>query len=192
MPIWVPHASLRPCPAPATLALAQAPGATPAPVPEGTQLISSFAIDRTEVTIGQFAKFVQSTDTVTRAEREGGGEVYQAGWTKKPGGTWRARSHTARGSCAGAATSRLAPRKSARAAGRGGTAWSRCAPITWLQSRWGRRWFISGAGVWSGGRGMCRGNRVFATCLLMRLWTDTRVLIQVEPHLAISQVFQPS
>ena len=31
----------------------------------------------------------QATGTVTRAEREGGGQVYEAGWVSKPGWTWR-------------------------------------------------------------------------------------------------------
>jgi len=47
-------------------------------------------IARTETTIGQFARFAQATGLVTRAERKGGGQVYEAGWTNKPGWTWRA------------------------------------------------------------------------------------------------------
>jgi len=50
---------------------------------------SAFSIARTETTVGQFRRFVEATKTVTRAERDGGGEVYEAGWTKKPGWTWR-------------------------------------------------------------------------------------------------------
>lgn len=50
---------------------------------------SGFAIARTETTIGQFARFAEATGTVTLAERRGGGEVYEAGWTPKPGWTWR-------------------------------------------------------------------------------------------------------
>jgi formylglycine-generating enzyme required for sulfatase activity len=48
-----------------------------------------WAIDRTEVTIGQFERFVQATATVTRAEREGGGFEYGAGWERRPGWSWR-------------------------------------------------------------------------------------------------------
>ncbi len=73
-----------------TLALAQAPGAAPGPTAAAMQAISGFAIDRTEVTIGQFRRFAEATGTLTRAEREGGGQVYEAGWTQKPGWTWRA------------------------------------------------------------------------------------------------------
>jgi formylglycine-generating enzyme len=48
-----------------------------------------FSIARTETTVGQFRRFAEATETRTRAEREGGGEVYETGWTKKPGWTWR-------------------------------------------------------------------------------------------------------
>lgn len=50
----------------------------------------AFDIARTETTVGQFRRFVQATGTVTRAERHGGGEVYEAGWTRKPGWVWSA------------------------------------------------------------------------------------------------------
>jgi sulfatase modifying factor 1 len=53
------------------------------------QPLDGFAIARTETTVGQFRRFAEATGTVTRAEREGGGEVYEAGWVKKPGWTWR-------------------------------------------------------------------------------------------------------
>lgn len=53
------------------------------------QPVGAFAIDRTEVTVGDFARFVAATGLVTRAEREGGGLVYAAGWERKPGWTWR-------------------------------------------------------------------------------------------------------
>jgi formylglycine-generating enzyme required for sulfatase activity len=54
------------------------------------QRIGAFEIDRTEVTVGAFREFVEATGTVTAAERSGGGEVYEAGWVRKPGWTWRA------------------------------------------------------------------------------------------------------
>lgn len=50
--------------------------------------LGRFAIARTETTVGQFRRFVQATGTVTRAERAGGGEVFEAGWVRKPGWTW--------------------------------------------------------------------------------------------------------
>jgi sulfatase modifying factor 1 len=46
-------------------------------------------IDRTEVTIGQFARYVQATGTRTRAELEGGGFEYVGGWQRRPGWNWR-------------------------------------------------------------------------------------------------------
>ena len=61
----------------------------PAAAASGMQPVGRFEIDRTEVTIGQFRRFVEATGTVTRAEREGGGHVYEAGWVRKPGWTWR-------------------------------------------------------------------------------------------------------
>lgn len=61
--------------------------------PDGTridwQALRGFDIARTETTVGQFRRFVEATGTLTRAERAGGGEVYEAGWVKKPGWTWR-------------------------------------------------------------------------------------------------------
>jgi formylglycine-generating enzyme required for sulfatase activity len=53
------------------------------------QRVGDFSIARTETTIGQFKRFVQATGTVTQAERNGGGEVYESGWVRKPGWTWR-------------------------------------------------------------------------------------------------------
>lgn len=49
-----------------------------------------FSIARTETTIAQFRRFADATGTVTAAERAGGGQTYEAGWTRKPGWTWRA------------------------------------------------------------------------------------------------------
>jgi len=53
------------------------------------QTVGEFRIARTETTIGQFRRFVDASGMVTRAERNGGGEVYEAGWVKKSGWTWR-------------------------------------------------------------------------------------------------------
>lgn len=50
--------------------------------------IDGFAIDRTEVTIGQFKAFVSVGKLVTAAEKEGGGFEYTSGWTRRSGWTW--------------------------------------------------------------------------------------------------------
>jgi formylglycine-generating enzyme required for sulfatase activity len=50
--------------------------------------LGGFSIARTETTVAQFRRFAEATQTVTRAERAGGGEVYEAGWVQKPGWTW--------------------------------------------------------------------------------------------------------
>ncbi|BBK35340.1 hypothetical protein STAQ_04180 [Allostella sp. ATCC 35155] len=63
--------------------------ASAAPAAAEMQPVGRFAIDRTEVTVGQFAAFVAATGTATEAERAGGGQVYEAGWTKKAGWTWK-------------------------------------------------------------------------------------------------------
>lgn len=52
-------------------------------------VLPNFAIDRTEVTIGQFDRYVRATGTITRAEKEGGGFEYVAGWERRPGWSWR-------------------------------------------------------------------------------------------------------
>ncbi len=46
----------------------------------GMVTLPSFAIDKTEVTIGAFKKFSDETGFVTEAERSGGGLVFEAGW----------------------------------------------------------------------------------------------------------------
>jgi formylglycine-generating enzyme len=69
------------------LALASGPALA---TPIAWQPVGGFEIARTETTIAQFRAFVQATGTVTAAEQRGGGEVYEAGWVKKPGWTWRA------------------------------------------------------------------------------------------------------
>jgi formylglycine-generating enzyme len=70
----------------AAAATAQAPN----PAALDWQTVGTFSIARTEVTVGQFRRFAQATRTVTQAERLGGGEVYEAGWVRKLGWTWRA------------------------------------------------------------------------------------------------------
>lgn len=76
-------------------ALAQAPrvaGATPAPHNPAAidwQPLDGFQVARTETTVGQFRRFVEATTRTTLAERQGGGQVYEAAWVQKPGWTWR-------------------------------------------------------------------------------------------------------
>jgi len=53
------------------------------------QRVGDFDIARTETTVGQFRRFAEASATRTRAEREGGGQVYETGWVNKPGWTWR-------------------------------------------------------------------------------------------------------
>ena len=74
--------------APAMLLIAM--GVCKANEPDPTQPISHFAIDRTEVTIGQFKLFAKATGTITKAERTGGGLVYAQGWEQRSGWNWRA------------------------------------------------------------------------------------------------------
>lgn len=73
-----------------------------ATMPEPTAIdwvtLETFSIARTETTIGQFRRYVSATHHHTQAEREGGGQVYEAGWVRKPGWVWSAPygpSHTA-------------------------------------------------------------------------------------------------
>ncbi len=61
-----------------------------AQTPATMQAIDRFEIDRTEVSIGQFQQFVDATQTVTAAERAGGGSTFEAGWEQRRGWTWRA------------------------------------------------------------------------------------------------------
>ena len=51
--------------------------------------LDGFSIARTETTVAQFRRHADATGAVTRAERQGGGQVYEAGWTTKPGWSWR-------------------------------------------------------------------------------------------------------
>lgn len=55
----------------------------------GMQPINGFAIDRTEVSVGEFERFVQATQTTTAAERAGGGSVFESSWQQRKGWTWR-------------------------------------------------------------------------------------------------------
>jgi len=51
--------------------------------------LGGLQIDKTEVTIGQFKSYVQATGIKTRAEQEGGGFEFVAGWQRRPGWTWQ-------------------------------------------------------------------------------------------------------
>ena len=53
------------------------------------QKISNFSIDINEVTIGDFYRFVTSTNYKTKAERRGWGYVYEFGWAQKRGWNWK-------------------------------------------------------------------------------------------------------
>jgi formylglycine-generating enzyme len=53
------------------------------------QAIRGFAIDRHEVSIGQFARFAQSTGAITMAEKVGGGGTYEGGWVQRKSWNWR-------------------------------------------------------------------------------------------------------
>jgi formylglycine-generating enzyme required for sulfatase activity len=74
-----------------TAVLATAARGQPVAADAGVDWVAlpGFAIARTETTVAQFRRFAQATGVVTQAERAGGGEVYEAGWTRKPGWTWR-------------------------------------------------------------------------------------------------------
>jgi formylglycine-generating enzyme required for sulfatase activity len=54
------------------------------------QAVDGFRIDRTEVTIGQFRRFVTATGVTTAAEKAGGGFQFRAGWERMAGWTWQA------------------------------------------------------------------------------------------------------
>lgn len=49
--------------------------------------LEGFRIDRTEVTIGQFARYADARELRTTAEREGGGNEYVGGWQSARAGT---------------------------------------------------------------------------------------------------------
>ncbi len=56
---------------------------------EEMQPIRGFAIDKTEVSIEQFARFALATGFVSSAEKAGGGSTYEGGWVQRKGWTWR-------------------------------------------------------------------------------------------------------
>lgn len=67
--------------------------AAPAPAaadPAGRQPMGTFAIDRTETTVGRFRAFVEARGLRTAAEAAGGGHEFSGGWVRRPGWTWAA------------------------------------------------------------------------------------------------------
>jgi formylglycine-generating enzyme required for sulfatase activity len=54
--------------------------------------VGAFAIDRTEVTVSAFERFVAARNLRTRAELEGGGFEFVGGWTRRPGWSFRTPS----------------------------------------------------------------------------------------------------
>jgi formylglycine-generating enzyme len=61
-----------------------------AAAPPEMVVIRGFAIDRTEVSIGQFERFAKATGFVSSAEKAGGGSTFEGGWQQRKGWTWRA------------------------------------------------------------------------------------------------------
>ena len=53
------------------------------------QKITYYSIDLTEVSIGEFKKFTNTTNYITEAEKRGWGYVYALGWVKKKGWNWK-------------------------------------------------------------------------------------------------------
>jgi formylglycine-generating enzyme len=53
------------------------------------QTIRGFQMDRHEVSIEQFARYVQAAGIVTSAEKAGGGGTYEGGWVQRKGWHWR-------------------------------------------------------------------------------------------------------
>jgi formylglycine-generating enzyme len=58
--------------------------------PVEMQTVGRFQIDRTEVSIGQFKRFVEATQIRTAAELAGGGSTFESGWERRAGWNWRA------------------------------------------------------------------------------------------------------
>jgi formylglycine-generating enzyme len=78
-----------PLPSLAFLAAFAAVSATPVAAQTAERMrIGAFAMDRTEVTIGQFRAFARTAGLTTAADREGGGFDFSAGWTRRRGWTF--------------------------------------------------------------------------------------------------------
>ena len=63
-------------------------GVLPAQASERVRLagLGGLAVDTTEVTVAQFARYVRATGIVTQAERDGGEADLDRGWREKEGG----------------------------------------------------------------------------------------------------------
>jgi len=62
--------------------------------------IKSFLMARTEVTVGQFARFVQDTGYQTDAEKQGAARVWDGNdWVSLPGASWRNPVETCADNC---------------------------------------------------------------------------------------------
>jgi formylglycine-generating enzyme required for sulfatase activity len=68
--------------------LAGGPFAQAGAAQDDMQSLGRFEMDRTEVSIAAFRRFVQSTGLRTQAERAGGGSTYEGGWQQRPGWVW--------------------------------------------------------------------------------------------------------
>lgn len=53
------------------------------------RLVHGLLWDAHEVTVGQVKALAKASGFVSQAEQASGGQVYEAGWTQKPGWTWR-------------------------------------------------------------------------------------------------------
>ena len=73
----------------ATLAFWALAASAQTPAPVVLDDLHGLRIDKTEVTIAQFARYARATGTTTRAEREGGGFEYVGGWQRRAGWTWQ-------------------------------------------------------------------------------------------------------
>ena len=51
--------------------------------------LDGFSIARTDITVAQCHRHAGATGRINCAERQGGGQVYEASWTTQPGWTWR-------------------------------------------------------------------------------------------------------
>lgn len=56
--------------------------------PAGRQPVGSFAIDRTETTVGRLRASLAARGVGTAAEAAGGGHEFAGGWVRRPGWTW--------------------------------------------------------------------------------------------------------
>ncbi|MEY3942938.1 MAG: hypothetical protein RLZZ133_628 [Pseudomonadota bacterium] len=65
------------------------PSELPAMAVERLLLVGLLLWDAHEVSVGSLRRYARATGFLSQAEREAGGFIYEAGWTKKPGWTWQ-------------------------------------------------------------------------------------------------------